>query len=131
MKSIPASWSKNVARVVLLVGAALVARVIVPSLPRKNELRLDIRSANCPIVRIDLEWTRDGEDTPGGGATLRFPRKVPKLVVFPLDLRTGDYWFQVVLHSDCSPPLGRSTKTYRRHLRLDGGETTVHLNRPP
>jgi len=131
VRSVPGQWRKNVARVLLVVGAAVVARVLVPSLPRKNVLRLDFGSIDCPSGRIDLEWTREGDDAPGGGATLRFPEKVPKLVVFPLDLRTGDYWFQVVLHSDCRPPLGQSATTYRRHLRLDGGETTVHLDRHP
>jgi hypothetical protein len=125
------SWRKNVARVALIVGAVLAARMIVPELPRKNVLKLDLQSANFPVSRIDLEWTRDGEDAPGGGATLRFPEKAPKLVVFPLDLRTGDYSFQVVLHGDCSPQLGQSATTFRRHLRLEGGETTVTLYRHP
>ena len=115
----------------LIVGAGLAAGTIVTELPRKNVLKLELESAGCPTSRIDLEWTRDGDDAPGGGATLHFPEKAPKLVVFPLDLRTGDYWFQVVLHRDCSPPLGQFATTFRRHLRLDGGETTVSLYRHP
>jgi hypothetical protein len=119
------------ARALLIVGAGLAARVLVPELPRKNVLKLKLEQAGCPVSEIDLEWGREGDDAPGGGATLRFPEKAPKLVVFPLDLRTGDYWFQVVLHRDCRPPLGQSATIFRRHLRLDGGETTVDIYRHP
>jgi hypothetical protein len=116
---------------VLIVGAALVARVIAADLPRKNVLRLDLAPTDCPVGQIDIEWTRAGEDEPDGGATLRFPEKAPKLVVLPLDLRTGDYWFQVVLHRDCTGQVAQPAMSYRRHLRLDGGETTLRLYRHP
>jgi hypothetical protein len=125
------SWRNHVARGLLIVGAVVVSRVIVPELPRKNLLKLDLGAAGQAVGRIELEWTRDGEDSPRGGASLRFKEKAPKLVVFPLDLTTGDYSFQVVLHRNSDPSAGQSATTFRRHLRLGGGETTVSLYRHP
>lgn len=127
----PGSWRSLVARTLLLVGAGGVAHLLIREIPRTNTLKLDVGSAGPSVKRVDLEWTPAGDDAPGGGVTLRFPEKAPKLVVFPLDLRTGDYWFQVVLHRDCEASLGRCSTMYRRHLRLGGGDTTVSLGRRP
>lgn len=130
------AWTRRASRALLLAGVVLVAALVLPSLPRAQQLVFRLGDDHGQVRRIDATWRRAGEREPFGGVTLRFSQAAPRSVRHALKVPDGDYVLAIdVEHAETSRS-GRGTlpgaatasnEHYVRRVHLDGGETTIAL----
>ena len=91
------NWRRHVPRVVLLIGLAVAALELGPTLPHDQTLVFRLASGLQPVKRLEATWTRYGADEPTGGVTLRFPDEAPSHVRHRLKVPNGEYVLAIVL----------------------------------
>lgn len=133
----PYNWRRHVPRLLLVVGVAIAAAIVAPSLPHDQTLVFRLGEGVQPVRKLSATWTRAGQDEPAGGVTLRFADHAPASVRHKLRLRNGSYLLTIDLEraapQTTSP--GRATLGgkhtaqihYLRRVDLEGGETVVVL----
>ncbi|MBI2388977.1 MAG: hypothetical protein HYV09_05100 [Deltaproteobacteria bacterium] len=103
-----------------IVGVA--AALILPTIPRGQNLRLHLGSGSSRVIRVDARVGRDG-GTPGWEreTTWRFDRGAPPSVNWTFELPNGA--------ADVEVELATPTRTVskRVHVDLNAAETTLEL----
>ncbi len=111
----------------LLVGAAvaLVAWKLLPAVPRKQELTIDLGERSETIRALSLTWV-SVESGHEGGVRWRYPRGAPRRVTHSLSLLDGAYELRLAARrSHASDEAGGEETELRRRVTLEGRPTLV------
>ena len=124
-------WRARLARLLLLVGAALAAsQLLPPLLAQRQRLSFDIAKKAPAPTRLGFTWQCEDDPTLHGGVTLAVPSAQARSVEHSLDVPDGDYRLQVWVQQEDHD--GRPIETrYLRRVTLDGSRTTIRLDGPP
>jgi hypothetical protein len=100
----------------------VAAALIVPTVPREQNLRLHLGAGSSRVVRATARITRD----PSGGwdreTTLRFDNGAPPSIVWRFELPHGKAEVEVELASNAA------VSSQRTKIELKGEETSVELS---
>jgi hypothetical protein len=143
----------RVGRVLLIVGLALAATRVLPSVPREQILLFQLEGAGV-VRRLDATWTASGSKEPVGGVSLNFSSSAPHSVRQALSLPNGPYELAISLerNTEASAPDTANVQFKRdpvaaeapsrvrsdvrpsplpthfvRRVQLEGGETVIRL----
>jgi hypothetical protein len=123
----PRPWRRRAARLVVIVGIALVASQLLGSGPSEQSLMFRLGQERASVRRIDASWTPVGEREPAGGVTLRFPDGAPELVRHRVSLPNGRYELAIeVTRAGFAGGSGQTTSS--RRVTLEGAETLIPLD---
>jgi hypothetical protein len=112
-----------------------------PHWPKDQAVRFVLGDAAPRVVELDVRYEEAGARSPSPGEgeparEVRFPYaagSAPRIVSHEPRLANGDYIVQMELtlspsSHDPSPGLPRSHVTLERHVRLEGGTTSIDLS---
>lgn len=113
---------RRVSRVLLAVGAAVIALHLFERAPRDQVLVFRI-APDQRVQQLSATWTPHGDVEPAGGVTLHFGDTSPARVRHALRAPNGDYLLTVRLNPR---DVAKQTTVVRR-VTLQGGTTVVPL----
>ncbi len=120
------AWRRRVARIVLVVGAALAASQLLARAPQEQNLDFRLGETRKQVRRIDATWTPAGGHEPAGGVSLSFPSQAPAHVRHRVSLPNGSYDLAVeITREERAGELTHTTSN--RRVTLEGGETVIPL----
>lgn len=120
----------TLARASLVGGVGLALVTLLPAVPRRQTLVVEMRARLHPVRRIDIAWTPEGDVRASGGVTLRFPGAAPEVLRQTVSLPNGNYLLDIAVEREAmaAPGPGRkTTQTYQRRVTLQGDETRLSL----
>jgi hypothetical protein len=113
---------KRIARVVAVLGVALVGAHLVSTLPREVEIRYDLGGDHRRATEIHLSYLVEGDEMKG--VRFHYAHGAPKVVRHRLDLAPGAYRVVASLHG---PDLSR---TLQRDLEVPA-EGVIRIDLDP
>ena len=121
-------WRRLAARAALIGGLALLVAVVFPTVPREQTFVFRVSDAST-VRRLDVSFTREGEQRPESGVTLRYPVAAPATVRHTASLENGRWLLTIGVERELSS--GRKETSFERRVTLEGGETVVVLEDSP
>jgi hypothetical protein len=116
-------WRGRLARILLVVGIALAATRLLPSVPRDQELVFRVADP-ASVRRIAASWTAVGQREPLGAVTLSFSAGPPARVHHRVSLPNGRYDIAIEIARETDAgALSHTSST--RQVTLEGGETVI------
>src|SRR4051812_38344785 len=102
-------------RLTALLGVAVVALVLLPHVPRKVDVELELGPSHREIVEVRVAYVKDGEEL--HGVSFSFPDGAPGLVRHSVSLPPGDF----EVHTELRPSDGHSRGSVEKlHAPADG-----------
>lgn len=93
---------KRLARLTAVAGAAVVALLLLPHVPRTVEVELELGPRHRDIVEVRVAYVQSGEELQG--VSLSFPGGAPTRVRHSVRLPSGDFEVQAAVRSAQGAP---------------------------
>jgi len=93
---------ERLARLIALLGVIVVGLVLVPHLPRKVDVEIELGPSHREIVEVRVAYVKDGEEL--HGVSFSFPDGAPGQVRHSVSLPAGDF----EVHTELRPSHGQS-----------------------
>jgi hypothetical protein len=116
--------------VLLAAGIALAVTQLIPALPSNHDLSIDLPTGPGVVRRLDLTWSRIGDEGHAGGVRLAVPATSTKTVHHTLRAPDGPYEIELVVQRRLDEGTLSETSHHRR-VTLGGGQTRIVLEPKP
>ena len=106
---------ERVARLVAVLGVAVLALVVMPHVPRKVDVEFELGPTHREIVEVRVAYVQDGEELKG--VSFSFPEGAPGQLRHSVSLPPGDF----EVHTELRPSHGLSLASVRKlHAPTEG-----------
>jgi hypothetical protein len=106
---------QRLARLTMLLGLIVVGLVLLPHVPRKVDVELELGRSHREIVEVRVTYVKDGEEL--HGVSFSFPHGAPGQVRHSVSLPPGDF----EVHTELRPSHGQSRGSVDKlHTPADG-----------